>query len=112
MNELTQRLTSDQPVIMGGANPSVAELRKRAEVLGYVLVKFTETRGGTELGFPVDQEASDFSAADFANGTGTVHVEGDLVLNGDPVRCIADLDLTELKGTGRLAYDVAGEDLE
>jgi hypothetical protein len=29
--------------------------------------------------------------------------EGNLILNNDPVRCIADLDLATLKGTGRLA---------
>jgi hypothetical protein len=70
--------------------------------MGYVLIKFTQTRGVTELGFPVDREATDLSRADFDEGTGIVHVEGDLVLNGDPVRCIADIDLGTLEGTGRL----------
>jgi hypothetical protein len=32
-------------------------------------------------------------------------VEGHLILNGDPVRCIADLDLATLEGTGRLALE-------
>ena len=73
--------------------------------MGYVLVKFTETRGGTELGFPLDREVTDISGADFDNGTGMVHVEGNLNLNGDPVRCIADIDLSTLKGTGRLALE-------
>lgn len=54
MNELTERLTVDQPIIMGGANPTAQELRERTGEMGYVLVKFTETRGGTELGFPLD----------------------------------------------------------
>lgn len=102
MNELTQRLTASQPVVIGGSNPSVEELRERVEEMKYVLVKFTETRGGTELGFELDQDASDASAADFGQGSGTVHVEGTLVLNGDPVRCVADLDLATLKGTGHL----------
>jgi hypothetical protein len=31
-----------------------------------------------------------------------VHVEGTLILNDDPVRCIADIDLATLNGTGRL----------
>jgi hypothetical protein len=103
MNELTQRLTIDQPIIMGGTDPTAEALRERTGELGYVLVKFTETRGGTELGFPLDRDATDISAADFGNATGTVHVEGNLILNGDPVRCIADIDLATLKGTGRLA---------
>lgn len=102
MNELTRRLSADQPIVMGGADPTVEELHKRTGELGYVLVNFTGTKGGTELGFPVDREATDLSAADFDNGTGTVHVEGRLVLNDDPVRCVADISLATLKGTGHL----------
>lgn len=105
MNELTGRLTVEQPVVMGGADPTIEELKKRTGEMGYVLVKFTETRGGTELGFPLDRDATDLSAADFDKDVGTVHVEGSLNLNGDPVRCIADIDLASLKGTGRLALE-------
>jgi len=103
MNELTQRLTVTQPVVLGGWQPSVEELRNRVGELGYVLIKFTETRGGTELGFPLDRDAADLSAADFDHESGTVHVEGDLILNDDPVRCVADIDLATLKGSGHLA---------
>ncbi len=102
MNELTERLTVTQPVVVGGYEPTVEELRNRTGEMGYVLVKFTETRGGTELGFPVDRDATDLSAADFNNSSGTVHVEGNLTLNDDPVRCIADVDLATLKGRARL----------
>jgi hypothetical protein len=105
MNELTERLTVDQPIVMGGADPTAEELRERTGEMGYVLVKFTETRGGTELGFPLDRDATDISGANFDQGTGSVHVEGHLVLNDDPVRCIADIDLSTLKGTGRLALE-------
>jgi hypothetical protein len=105
MNELTERLTVDQPIILGGGNPTTDGLRDRTGEMGYMLVKFTETRGGTELGFPLDREASDISQADFDAGTGTAHVEGNLILNGDHVRCIADIDLATLKGTGRLALE-------
>ena len=105
MNELTERLTTEQPVLMGGTDPTVEELRDRTGEMGYVLVKFTETRGGTELGFPLDRDATDLSSANFDEGTGTVHVEGNLILNGDPVRCIADIDVATLRGTGRLALE-------
>jgi hypothetical protein len=105
MNELTERLTTEQPIIMGGGDPTVGELRERTGEMGYVLVKFTETRGGTELGFPLDRDATDLAGANFDEGTGTVHVEGNLILNDDPVRCIADIDLATLKGTGRLALE-------
>jgi hypothetical protein len=105
MNELTERLTVEQPIVMGGADPTVEELRERTGEMGYVLVKFTRTRGGTELGFPLDRDATDLSAANFDEVTGTVHVEGHLILNDDPVRCIANIDLATLNGTGRLALD-------
>ncbi|MGY4927233.1 hypothetical protein [Streptomyces sp. 900105755] len=109
MNDLTERLIASQPIVMGGAEPTVEELRKRTGEMGYVLVKFTETRGGTELGFPLDREATDLSQADFDNGTGTVHLEGHLVLNDDRVRCIAEIDLASLTGTGRLALEEKSE---
>jgi core binding factor beta subunit len=102
MNELTERLCLDQPVVVGGPDPSPEELRKRIEDIGHVFVKFTETRGGTDLGIRLDRDASDTSAADFEKGTGKVHVEGTIILNDDPVRCIADFDLATLKGTGHL----------
>ena len=105
VNELTERLTTAQPIVMGGTDPTAEELQKRTGEMGFVLVKFTETRGGTELGFRLDREASDTSAADFSQGRGTVHVEGNLILNGDHVRCFADIDLATLKGTGRLALE-------
>jgi hypothetical protein len=105
MDDLTKRLTVDQPVIMGGLDPTLDDLRIRTTELAYILLKFTQTRGGTELGFPLDREATDLSQANFVAGTGTAHIEGALTLNGDPVRCVADLDLATLKGTGRLVAE-------
>ena len=105
MNDLTERLTKEQPVAMGGMDPTVEELRNRTGDIGYVLVKFTETRGGTELSFPLDRDTTDLSAANFDEGTGTVHVEGNVILNGDPIRCIADIDLATLKGLGRVTLE-------
>jgi hypothetical protein len=34
MDELTQRLSSDQPVTVGGPKPSVEDLRSRLEDIG------------------------------------------------------------------------------
>jgi hypothetical protein len=102
MSDLTERLTVDQPIIVGGSDPTVEELRERTGETGYVLIKFTETNGVTELGFPLDREATDLSGGDFDEGTGIVHIEGHLILNNDPVQCIADIDLATLTGTGRL----------
>jgi hypothetical protein len=103
MDELVQRLSiGDHPVIVGGLQPTLSEFRKRVEEMGYVFIKFTDTRGGTDLGLTVDASTLDTSKADFEHGTGFVHVEGMLTLNYVKVRCIANIDLAELKGTGHL----------
>jgi hypothetical protein len=102
MDDLTKRLSLSQPVVVGGPEPSAEELQRRLEDIGVAFIKFTETRGGTDLGVRVDRAACDSSAASFDEKSGTVHVEGTLILNDDPVRCIADIDLATLKGTGRL----------
>ena len=103
MDELTARLSEGtHEVAVGGPDPSLDELQRRIDELGYIFVKFTGTRGGTDLGVRLDRSSCDLSEADFAAGAGTAHLEGNLVLNDDPVRCIADIDLATLCGTGRL----------
>ncbi|MFI0479423.1 hypothetical protein [Actinomadura sp. 9N215] len=109
MDELTKRLSTEQPVKVGGPNPSLEEFRTRLEDIGTVFIKFTETRGGTDLGIRLDRSATDTSGADFGQGTGSVHVEGTLILNDDPVRCIADIELAGLKGVGRLVVVAEAE---
>ena len=79
-----------------------AEAFKAAIDRGYVHIKFTGTKGGTELGVRLDTQASDWSKADFTQATGPVHVEGTLTLNYVKVRCVADLELQTLTGTGHL----------
>lgn len=103
MDELVERLSQgDHPVVVGGPNPSLEEFRKRIEDMGYVFIKFTETRGGTDLGVRVDKSAVNVSQASFEQATGIAHVEGTLTLNYVKVRCIADIQLESLKGTGHL----------
>jgi hypothetical protein len=103
MDELLQRLArGDHSVTVGGPQPSLEELKKRVEEMGYVFLKFTDTRGGTDLGVRVDKSATDLSQADFANMRGTAHIEGTLTLNYVKVRCLADIDLATLNGTGHL----------
>lgn len=103
MDELVQRLSEgDHPVAVGGPKPSLEEFKKRVTDMGYVFIKFTNTRGGTDLGVRVDNSVTDLSQASFDQGTGTVHVEGTLTLNYVKVRCVADIDLDTLNGKGHL----------
>ena len=101
MDELVQRLSEgDHPVIASRAD-SADELKKSID-RGYVLIKFTDTRGGTELGVRLDDAATDLATADFEQGTGTVHLAGNLTLNYVKVRCIADIDIASRQGKGHL----------
>lgn len=69
---------------------------------GYVLITFVNTKGGTELGVPLDEERTDLTRADFGNATGIVRLAGTLRLNGTPVRCVADVAIETLEGSGHL----------
>ncbi|HLZ61774.1 MAG TPA: hypothetical protein VKR06_32940 [Ktedonosporobacter sp.] len=103
MDDLVQRLAEgNHPVTIGGPKPSLEEFHTRVTDMGYVFIKFTGTRGGTDLGVRVDKSTTDVSKADFEQGHGTAHVEGTLTLNYVKVRCVADIDLASLNGTGHL----------
>lgn len=102
-DELVTRLAKGDHAVEVGLRPEkTAEAFKAAIDRGYVHIKFTETKGGTELGVRLDTQASDWSQADFTQATGPVHVEGTLTLNYVKVRCVADLQLNTLTGTGHL----------
>jgi len=92
----------DHPVEAGLRPEKTVKLFKEAIDRNYVHVRFTQTRGGTELGFRLDRDLCDFSQADFETGMGAVHVEGELTLDYVKVRCAADIELSTLEGRGRL----------
>jgi uncharacterized protein YbdZ (MbtH family) len=108
-----QDTTTEVPLVnrlAQGSHPVAAALRPEPSVQalkegidrGYVHIKFTATRGGTELGVRLDRAACDVSRANFDRQTGTVHLEGGLTLDYVQVRCIADIELPILTGQGHL----------
>jgi hypothetical protein len=101
MDELVQRLSEGDHPVVTGRHKTAAELDQAID-RGYVLVKFTDTRGGTELGVRLNNALTNLSGADFGKGTGTVHLAGSLTLNYVKVRCIADVDIATLEGKGHL----------
>ena len=102
MDDLVKRLSKgDHPVIVGGHDASAEEFKAMID-RDYVLVKFTKTKGGTELGFPLDKERSKWEDADFEKGKGSVTVAGNLNLNYVDVKCVAEIDLSSLEGKGHL----------
>lgn len=102
MNELVQKLTQEQPIVASLRPETNLQYLKAAVDRGYVYIKFTETRGGTELGIRLIPEMSDLTKANWESGTGSIHIVGDLVLDYVPVRFHGDIDLGSLAGTGRL----------
>ena len=103
MNELVKRLSEGSHAVEVSLRPE-RELKYFKEQVdrGHVLIKFTETRGGTELGVPVDKTRSDFTQANFETGTGTAHVAGEITLDYVPVRVVADIELPSMRGQGHL----------
>jgi hypothetical protein len=103
MNELVQRLTKEQPIVVSLRPEANLANFKAAVDRRYVHVLFTETRGGTELGVRLaNPEDLDLSNADLEKGTGEVQIAGNLTLDYVPVRCHAKIDVASLKGTGWL----------
>jgi uncharacterized protein YbdZ (MbtH family) len=92
----------DHPVEAGLRPERTVKRFKEAIDRNYVHIKFTKTKGGTELGVTLNRDLCNFAQADFESGTGTAHIVGGLTLNYVKVRCIADIDLKTLEGTGHL----------
>src|SRR6185369_6159493 len=79
---LVERLTKGRHPIEAGLRPErTAERLKAAIDRNYMHIKFTRTKGGTELGVSLDGDACDFSSADFESGVGKVHLEGGLTID-------------------------------
>ena len=107
---LVDRLsTGDHPVVVTLRPNASAKALLEAIDTGYVRIKFTETKGGTELGVRVNKEQCNFEGANFELATGRATVVGDLSLDYTRVRCIADIDLQTLAGQGHLEKIAAAE---
>ena len=68
-DDLVKFLSEGKHPVEAGLRPEKSvKLLKEAIDRGYVHVKFTDTRGGTELGFRLADDGSDLSQADFEGG--------------------------------------------
>ena len=99
MNELVEKLTQGQHPVVAQRSKDVNEFKAQID-RKFVLLKVTDTQGGTELGFQLNE--SRLADADFDQGTGTVHLVGDLMLDYVKLEMVADVDLSNLEGTGQL----------
>jgi len=103
MSELVNKLSQkDHPVRISIRPEATPKALKECIDRGYVHVKFTETRGGTELGLALEMQESNFSEADFSAGQGSISLVGRLTLDYVPVKCLATIDLSSMAGRGYL----------
>ena len=103
MSELVQKeAKGDHRIIFRAIRDNPVEELKQCIDRDFVHLKFTETKGGTELGFRLDRERSDLSGGDFETGKGQIHLEGNLSLDYVKVRIVGDVDLESMEGTGHL----------
>lgn len=103
MSDLVQQLCEGWHPIEVSLRPErTVKALKECLDRAYVHIKFTNTKGGTELGVSVDWERTDLTAADFEKETGRLTVAGALTLDYVKVRCVATVDLPSLDGQGRL----------
>jgi hypothetical protein len=103
MDELVERLSRGRHPVELCLRPdnSIAVLSDCLR-RGYVHVKFTDTRGGTEIGVSLDPAASLWSEDDLAARRGAIRLVGNLSLNYEKVVCTADIELSTLTGEGQL----------
>jgi uncharacterized protein YbdZ (MbtH family) len=107
---LVDRLSNGDHRVEISLRPNLsAKAFKEAIDTGYVRIKFTETKGGTELGVRLNKDACDFEGANFEQATGRATVVGELTLDYTKVRCIADIDLQTLAGRSHLERVAAAE---
>ncbi|MEH2290152.1 MbtH domain protein [Nostoc sp.] len=103
MNELVQRLSEGQHPVEVSLRPEKTAIALKESIdRGYVHIKFTDTKGGTDLGVRLDPKLSNFNEADFEYLTGKVHLVGNLTLNYVKIQCVADINLETLEGNGHL----------
>ena len=89
-------------LLVAGSARAADERPKLGDTVGKL--KFTDTRGGTELGIKLDPSATDTAGAGIQDRQATVHLAGDLTLNYRQVRLIADIALASLQGFGHLQF--------
>lgn len=103
MSELVEKLTAgDHPVEISLHPERTAAVLKECINRQYVHIKFTDTRGGTELGVRLDPSATDLSKADLEAAKGEAKFVGNLTLDYVKVRCIATVNLETFAGRGKL----------
>jgi hypothetical protein len=98
MSELVNKLRKGNHAVSLIRYSSKDELSKAVE-RGFILAKFTETEGGTEVGFSIDD---DKSKIDIEGNPENLTMVGQFTLDSISVQCEIKINADSLKGTGKL----------
>jgi hypothetical protein len=102
MSDLVEFLCKGDHPVEANSRHKTREALKERIADGHVQIKFTDTRGGTEVGVPLDRDRSDLRGIENDNGPAEIKLVGDLTLDYVPVTCVARIDLATLQGEGHL----------
>src|SRR5262249_61997882 len=102
VNQLVEFLCKGTHPVVASLREKTREAMKEAIALGHVPIKFTDTRGGTQLVVPLDRSRSDLRAIDSKNGSSEFIVVVDLTLDYIHVTCAACIDLATLEDVRHL----------
>jgi hypothetical protein len=93
---LVERLSKEQHPVSLIRYKCTADIKEAIE-RGLVLVKFTDTQGGTEVGMKLNKGEKNIDM------TGEkIELNGSLTLDYQPVTCSVNIDLVTLMGYGSL----------
>jgi len=103
-NELVMKLMEEQDVVIirykEGDVPNLEKLMRAIEI-GYILVKFIHTQGGTELGANIKK--SEYNCfAELIESENIIKIRGFLKLDYTPVILNATISLLNFEGKGHL----------
>ncbi len=100
---LVERLCSGEHEIRLVLRPenTLSALKSMVE-RGFAQIEFTNTRGGTVLGFQIDSDLSDTGALLKPDSESNIRLSGSLTLNFQKVRCTANLSTKTFDGKGKL----------
>lgn len=95
-------LDGEHPVLLEPRIKDYDKIKERLQKTKFVIIKFIDTVGETELGINVDENLSSLNDTDFRNRKNTVCIVGTCELNYQRIRITATVNLSNKKGRAKL----------
>jgi hypothetical protein len=101
MDSLVEKLASKEQKVATNRCKDSLELQQHFK-RGFILLMFSGTQGGTELGCRLEMESCSSDSVDFEKGSGMLKLVGSLTLNFQPIKIVALIDVARLAGTAEV----------